>query len=33
MAYVSPLARRLIGKQVGDTIEMDGREVEVVAVE
>jgi transcription elongation GreA/GreB family factor len=33
IAYVSPLAHRLIGKQVGDSIEMDGREIEVVAVE
>ena len=32
IAYVSPLARRLIGKRVGDAVEMDGREIEVVAV-
>jgi transcription elongation GreA/GreB family factor len=33
IAYVSPLAHRLIGKRVGETIEMDGREIEVVAIE
>jgi transcription elongation GreA/GreB family factor len=30
---VSPLARRFIGKQVGESVEMDGREIEVAAVE
>jgi transcription elongation GreA/GreB family factor len=30
---VAPLAQRLIGKRVGETAEMDGREIEVVAVE
>jgi transcription elongation GreA/GreB family factor len=33
IAYVSPLARRLIGKRVGEAIEMDGREIEVVSIE
>jgi transcription elongation GreA/GreB family factor len=33
IAYVSPLAHRIIGKRVGEAIEMDGREIEVVAVE
>jgi len=33
IAYVSPLAHRLIGKRVGEAVEMDGREIEVVAVE
>jgi transcription elongation GreA/GreB family factor len=33
IAYVSPLARRLIGKRVGEAMEMDGREIEIVAVE
>jgi transcription elongation GreA/GreB family factor len=33
IAYVAPLAQRLIGKRVGETAEMDGREIEVVAVE
>jgi transcription elongation GreA/GreB family factor len=33
IAYVSPLAHRLIGKRVGEGVEMDGREIEVVAVE
>jgi transcription elongation GreA/GreB family factor len=28
-----PLAHRLIGKPVGEAVEMDGREIEVVAVE
>ena len=32
IAYVSPLARRLIGKRVGEAVEMDGREIEVVAI-
>ena len=31
IAYVSPLARRLIGKQVGEAVEMDGHEIEIVA--
>lgn len=33
IAHVSPLAHLLIGKRVGETIEMDGREIEVVAIE
>jgi transcription elongation GreA/GreB family factor len=32
IAYVSPLAHHLIGKQVG-AVEMDGREIEIVAVD
>ncbi len=32
IAYVSPLARRLIGKRVGEAVEMDGREIEIVAI-
>ena len=33
IAYVSPLARLLIGKRVGEVVEIDGREIEVVAVD
>jgi transcription elongation GreA/GreB family factor len=33
IAYVSPLARLLIGKQVGESVELDGRAIEVVAIE
>ena len=33
IAYVSPLAHHLIGKQVGEAVELDGREIEVVAIE
>jgi transcription elongation GreA/GreB family factor len=33
IAYVSPLARRLIGKRVGEAVEMDGHEIEIVAIE
>jgi len=33
IAYVAPLAQRLIGKRVGETVEMDGREIEIVAIE
>jgi transcription elongation GreA/GreB family factor len=33
IAYVSPLARLLIGKRVGEAVELDGREIEVVAIE
>jgi len=33
IAYVSPLAHRLLRKRVGEAVEMDGREIEVVAVE
>src|ERR1700722_6766508 len=28
IAYVSPLAHQLIGKQVGEAVEMDGREID-----
>jgi transcription elongation GreA/GreB family factor len=33
IAYVSPLAHHLIGKQVGEAVEVDGHEIEIVAVE
>jgi transcription elongation GreA/GreB family factor len=33
IAYVSPLARLLIGQRVGEVRELDGREIEVVAIE
>jgi transcription elongation GreA/GreB family factor len=33
IAYVSPLARLLTGKRVGEAVELDGREIEVVAIE
>jgi transcription elongation GreA/GreB family factor len=33
IAYVSPLARLLIGKRVDEVVELDGREIEVVAIE
>ena len=33
IAYVSPLAHRLIGKRVGEAVAMDGHEIEIVAVE
>ena len=33
IAYVSPLARLLIGQRVGEVGELDGREIEVVAIE
>ena len=33
IVYVSPLAHQLIGKKVGEVVEMDGREIELVAVE
>ena len=33
IAYVSPLARQLIGKKVGEAAEMDGREIELLAIE
>jgi len=32
ISYVSPLARRLIGKHVGDLVDMDGREIEIRAI-
>jgi hypothetical protein len=28
---VSPLARLLIGKRISETVELDGREIEIVA--
>ena len=33
IAYVFPLAHQLIGKKVGEAVEMDGREIELVALE
>jgi transcription elongation GreA/GreB family factor len=33
IAYVSPLARLLTGKRVGEAAELDGHEIEVVAIE
>ena len=33
ISYVSPLARALLGKEVGDTAEVAGGSVEVVGVE
>jgi transcription elongation GreA/GreB family factor len=33
IAYVAPLAQRLIGKRVGETVEMEGRGIEIVAIE
>ena len=33
IAYVSPLARRLIGKHASEAVEMDGREIEIVSIE
>jgi transcription elongation GreA/GreB family factor len=33
ISYVSPLARHLIGKRVGDVVEMDGHEIELVAID
>ncbi len=32
VSYVSPLARRLIGKHIGDLVDMDGREIEILAI-
>ena len=32
ISYVSPLARRLIGARVGDFIDMDGHEVQILAI-
>ena len=32
MSYISPLARALLGKTVGDLADVNGAEVEVVAV-
>ena len=33
ISYVSPLARRLIGKRVGDFVDMDGHEIQLVAID
>jgi transcription elongation GreA/GreB family factor len=33
IAYVSPLAHDLIGKQISEAVEMDGHEIEIVAVD
>ena len=33
ISYVSPLARRLVGKRVGDFVDMDGHEIELVAID
>jgi transcription elongation GreA/GreB family factor len=33
MAFVSPLARLLIGRRLGEATEMDGREIEIVEIE
>jgi transcription elongation GreA/GreB family factor len=33
IAYVSPLAHRLIGKRVDEVVEMDGHEIEIVSIE
>jgi transcription elongation GreA/GreB family factor len=33
IAYVSPLAHHLIGKQVGEAVETDGHGIEIVAVD
>jgi transcription elongation GreA/GreB family factor len=32
VSYISPLARALLGKEVGDTVQVAGRDVEVLAV-
>lgn len=32
VSYVSPMARALLGKTVGDVVELNGAEIEVVAV-
>jgi transcription elongation GreA/GreB family factor len=32
ISYVAPLARRLIGKRVGDVIDMDGHEIEILEI-
>jgi transcription elongation GreA/GreB family factor len=33
IAYVSPLAHHLVGKQVGEVAEMEGHKIEIIAVE
>ena len=32
ISYVAPLARRLIGKRVGDIIDMDGHDIEILEI-
>ena len=32
ISYVSPVARALIGKRVGDVVEVDGREIEILEI-
>jgi transcription elongation GreA/GreB family factor len=32
ISYVAPLARRLIGKRVGDIIDMDGHQIEILEI-
>jgi transcription elongation GreA/GreB family factor len=32
ISYVAPLARHLIGKRVGDVIDMDGHEIEILDI-
>ena len=32
ISYVAPLARALMGKRVGDVVELDGHEVEIFAI-
>jgi transcription elongation GreA/GreB family factor len=32
ISYVAPLARRLIGKRVGDIIDLDGHEIEILEI-
>jgi transcription elongation GreA/GreB family factor len=33
LSYVSPLARALMGKQVGDTVSLEKSEAEILAIE
>ena len=33
ISYVAPLARAITGKGVGDVVEVNGNEVEVIAIE
>jgi transcription elongation GreA/GreB family factor len=32
ISCVSPLARRLTGKRVGEIVDLDGREIEILAI-
>ena len=32
ISYVSPLARRMIGRAVGDYVDVDGNEIEILAI-